>query len=237
MHSLDQILVVEDDKAIRELVAKFLSENGFRVTKAANGRELDRELKCRNISLILLDMMLPGESGENICKRLRQDTNIPIVMLTAKGEEIDKVVGLELGADDYITKPFSPRELLARVRAVLRRYSAPAFNAATIQDQTFSFGRWQLHTALRKLTDNNGVQTILTGAEFDLLMVFCNHAGQVLSRDKILDLTHGRIAGPFERSVDILVSRLRQKLEDNPDEPTLIKTIRGSGYTFTANSA
>jgi two-component system, OmpR family, response regulator len=237
MQNAEQILIVEDDRAIRELVSKFLVTNGFRVTAVSNGREMDRELKSRNINLIVLDMMLPFESGDNICKRLRQDSKIPIIMLTAKSEEIDKVVGLELGADDYMTKPFSPRELLARIRAVLRRYAVTPVQPLTLTHETLTFSNWHLHTSQRQLTDAQGVRVVLTSAEFDLLLVFCAHAGQVLSRDKILDLTHGRIAGPFERSVDILVSRLRQKLEAVPEDPQLIKTIRGNGYVFTSKIA
>jgi two-component system, OmpR family, response regulator len=233
MQVSEQILIVEDDRAIRDLLAKLLVDNGYRVSKASNGRDMDRELKNRNISLVLLDLMLPGESGDSICKRLRQESNLPIIMLTAKGEEVDKVVGLEIGADDYITKPFSPRELLARVRAVLRRSASAPAPIAALRGETISFDNWQLDTAQRKLKDNNGVHVVLTSAEFDMLQVFCAHAGQVLTRDKILDLTHGRIAGPFERSVDILVSRLRQKIEKLPEQPELITTVRGSGYLFT----
>jgi two-component system, OmpR family, response regulator len=237
MDSSNQILLVEDDRAIRDLVSKFLVANGLRVTGVSNGRDMDRELKSRNISLVVLDMMLPGESGESICKRLRLHSKIPIVMLTAQSEEVDKVLGLELGADDYITKPFSPRELLARIRAVLRRYAVTPMQPLTLRDETIIFSNWRLSTAQRQLTDAQGVRVVLTSAEFDLLLVLCAHAGQVLSRDKILDLTHGRIAGPFERSVDILVSRLRQKLEAVPEDPQLIKTIRGNGYVFTSKIA
>jgi two-component system, OmpR family, response regulator len=233
MQMSEQILVVEDDRSIRDLVVKFLIAQGLRAVGAANGREMDRELNSRKIDLILLDMMLPGENGESICKRLRQDSKIPIVMLTAKSEEVDKIVGLELGADDYMTKPFSSRELLARIRAVLRRYSVAPVQPLALRSEIIHFADWTLETSQRQLTDANGVRVVLTGAEYDLLLVFCSHAGQVISRDKILDLTHGRIAGPFERSVDILVSRLRQKLEAVPDDPQFIKTIRGNGYMFT----
>jgi two-component system, OmpR family, response regulator len=233
MQMSEQILVVEDDRTIRDLVVKFLIANGMRAVGAGNGRDMDRELNSRNIDLIILDMMLPGENGDSICKRLRQKTKIPIVMLTAKSEEVDKIVGLELGADDYVTKPFSSRELLARIRAVLRRYSVTPVQPLALRDEVISFSNWQLQTAQRQLTDTNGVRVILTSAEYDLLLVFCSHVGQVISRDKILDLTHGRIAGPFERSVDILVSRLRQKLEVVPEDPQLIKTVRGNGYVFT----
>jgi two-component system, OmpR family, response regulator len=233
MQMSEQILVVEDDRAIRDLVVKFLIANGMRAVGAGNGRDMDRELNSRNIDLIILDMMLPGENGDSICKRLRQNTKIPIVMLTAKSEEVDKIVGLELGADDYVTKPFSSRELLARIRAVLRRYSVTPVQPLALRDEVISFSNWHLQTAQRQLTDANGVRVVLTSAEYDLLLVFCAHVGQVISRDKILDLTHGRIAGPFERSVDILVSRLRQKLETVPEDPQLIKTVRGNGYVFT----
>jgi two-component system, OmpR family, response regulator len=230
----EQILIVEDDKSIRELTAKLLVSHGFRVATASNGREMDRELKSRHINLIILDVMLPHESGDKICQRLRQNSTIPIIMLTSKSEENDKVTAFELGADDYITKPFSPPELLARIRAVLRRYSFKPPQPLALTHEKVVFSNWQLNTSQRLLIDQQGVQVVLTSAEYDLLLVFCSNARQVLSRDKILDLTQHRIAGPFERSVDILVSRLRQKLEAEPDNPQLIKTIRGSGYVFTS---
>jgi two-component system, OmpR family, response regulator len=237
MVAVEQILVVEDDRAIRELVSKFLVENGFRVTSVANGRDMDRELHSRKIDLIVLDIMLPGESGDNICRRLRKESGIPIIMLTARGEEIDRVLGLELGADDYVTKPFSPRELLARIRAVLRRFAFTPALPLALRDDVIGFAEWRLLPSQRQLTDPTGARVILTSAEFDLLTIFCSHAGQVLSRDKILDLMHGRVAGPFERSVDILVSRLRHKIENDSDDPQIIQTVRGSGYLFTARVA
>jgi two-component system OmpR family response regulator len=226
------ILLVEDDREICTLVSRFLQANGLRVSAAADGRQMDRLLKSSRIDLILLDLMLPTEDGIVICRRLRSASNIPVIMLTAKAEEIDRIVGLEVGADDYMTKPFSPRELLARIRAVLRR-SGMSGRELQRAKTVFVFDGWRLDGNLRHLRDAGGARVTLTGAEFDLLQVFCEHPRCVLSRDRLIDLTKGRAAGPFERSIDILVSRLRQKMERNPREPTLIQTIRSAGYMFS----
>src|SRR5215207_9459954 len=233
MANTPHILVVEDDREISALVANYLRANECRVSVAGDGREMDRVLAESRIDLIVLDLMLPGEDGLSLCRRLRAASSVPIVMLTAKSEEIDRIVGLEMGADDYLPKPFNPRELLARIRAVLRRRTAEPASAAGPSGQILSFAGWQVHLTLRELLNPAGAKVALTGAEFDLLHAFCERPGRVLSRDQLLDLTQGRVAGPYERSIDVLVSRLRQKLERDPREPDFIKTIRSSGYVFT----
>ena len=233
MNSVPHILVVEDDRAICQLVSRCLEANGMRVSTAGDGRHMDRALKDSRIDLILLDIMLPGEDGLKICRRLRSSSKVPVIMLTAKGEELDLIVGLEVGADDYMTKPFSPRELVARIRAVLRRGTAAAEPEEARPGGVFVFNGWRLDPTLRQLHDAEGVRVALTGAELDLLQVFCERPRRVLSRDRLIDLTKGRAPAPFERSIDILVSRLRQKMEEDPRQPTLIVTIRSGGYMFS----
>ena len=226
------ILVVEDDREISALVARYLRGNDFRVSVAGDGREMDRVLADAQVDLIVLDLMLPGESGLSLCRRLRAGSTIPILMLTAKSEEIDRIVGLEIGADDYLGKPFNPRELLARIRAILRRGSGsrrPDDGGA----RRLHFRGWTLDSALRQLVSPEGARVAITGAEFDLLHALCLRPGRVLSRDQLLDLTQGRAAGPFERSIDVLVSRIRQKVERDARHPEIVQTIRSGGYLFT----
>jgi two-component system OmpR family response regulator len=225
------ILLVEDDREIRTLVYRFLRDNDLRVTAASDGRDLDRLLKDNRIDLIVLDVMLPGEDGLEICRRLRASSDLPVIMLTARGEDVDRIVGLEIGADDYMTKPFNPRELLARIRAVLRRGGASTVDGART-GAVLVFNGWRLDPNVRQLHDPDGVRIALTGAELDLLLVLCERTRRVLSREQLIDLTQGRGAAPFERSIDVLISRLRQKMERDPREPTLIQTIRGGGYMF-----
>jgi two-component system, OmpR family, response regulator len=232
MSQSPHILLVEDDREIRTLVSRFLGANDMRVSTAGDGREMDRALKESRLDLVVLDLMLPGEDGLSICRRLRASSNLPVIMLTSKGEEIDRIVGLEIGADDYLVKPFNPRELLARIRAVLRR-GAGAIAETAREGGTLTFDGWRLDPNIRQLQNPDGARVALTGAEFDLLLVFCERPRRVLSRDQLIDLTQGRAAAPFERSVDVLVSRLRQKLEREPKEPTLIQTIRSGGYMFS----
>lgn len=227
-----QILIVEDDSEISSLVARYLSQNGMRGTVARDGREMDRALREGGFDLIVLDLNLPGEDGLSICRRLRQGTSIPIIMLTARSEDIDRIIGLEMGADDYLGKPFNPRELLARIRAVMRRQQGTQADPDTAPG-AFSFNGWILDASKRELSNPDDVRVAVTGAEFDLLRAFCERPGRVLSRDILLDLTQGRSATPFERSIDILISRLRQKIERDPREPEMIKTIRSGGYLFT----
>ena len=225
------ILVVEDDREISALVARYLRGNDCRVTLAGDGREMERALAEARIDLIVLDLMLTGEDGFSLCRRLRETSQIPILMLTAKSEEVDRILGLELGADDYLAKPFNPRELLARIRAILRRVSAEA--PEQDERKRLHFAGWTLDVSLRQLLSPEGARVSITGAEFDLLHALCLRPGRVLSRDQLLDLTQGRAAGPFERSIDVLISRIRQKIERDPRNPEIIRTIRSGGYLFT----
>ncbi|MEH3145614.1 MAG: response regulator [Methylobacterium frigidaeris] len=231
MTATPHILVVEDDREISALVARYLRGNDLRVSQAGDGREMDRVLADARVDLIVLDLMLPGEDGLSICRRLRAASSLPILMLTAKGEEVDRIVGLEIGADDYLAKPFNPRELLARIRAILRRGGTQPGPDDVVR--RFGFSGFVLDAGLRQLLDPDGAQVSLTGAEFDLLHALCLRPGRVLSRDQLLDLTQGRAPGPFERSIDVLISRIRQKIERDPRNPEMIKTIRSGGYLFT----
>ena len=218
------ILVVEDDGEMRTLIAKFLRQNGFRATGARDGREMWEVLAGASVDLVLLDVMLPGASGLDLCRALRAKSGVPIIMVTARGEETDRVLGLELGADDYIPKPFGRAELLARVRALLRRSRGEA-------GERILFADWSLDTRRRELSAPDGTAVDLSGGEYDLLLAFCEHAQRVLSRDQLLDLARNRMAfNGTERSVDVMVSRLRRKLEPTDESPSIIKTVRGAGY-------
>lgn len=227
------ILVVEDDGEMRNLIAKFLRQNGFRVTGARDGREMWETLGAAPVDLVLLDVMLPGQSGLDLCRALRSRSAVPIIMVTARGEETDRVLGLELGADDYIPKPFGRAELLARVRALLRRARTPGGPepVAGAPGDRILFADWSLDTRRRELLSPEGVAVDLSGGEYDLLLAFCEHPQRVLSRDQLLDLARNRMAfNGTERSVDVMVSRLRRKLEPTDDSPAIIKTVRGAGY-------
>jgi two-component system, OmpR family, response regulator len=228
-----QILVVEDDRETRALIARYLRANACNVAVAADGREMDRHLADSRVDLMVLDVMLPGEDGLSLCRRVRATSHLPIIMLTARGEDLDRIVGLEMGADDYLGKPFNPRELLARINAVLRRQSAALTANVTASATALAFLGWRSDLRLRELRNPEGARVAITSAEFDLLQAFCERPGRVLSRDNLLDLTQGRAAGSFERSIDVLVSRLRRKLERNPDEARVIQTVRSGGYLFT----
>ncbi len=237
MSEQPHILVVDDDRDIRELVARYLSEHGLRVQVAADGREMHQMLADWSIDLIVLDLMLPGEDGLSLCLRLRATSNIPIIMLTAMGEETDRIVGLEMGADDYLAKPFNPRELLARIKAVLRRAEdrrggGPADSGGP--PGTLVFAGWRLDLGRRELTSQEDVLVPLSSGEYALLLAFATRPQRVLSRDQLLDLVRGREAQPFDRSIDVQVSRLRRKIEADPAQPALIKTVRNGGYLFTA---
>jgi len=231
MSGAPHILIVDDHREIRELVTRALVKEGFRVSSAADGRAMHKAMADGRIDLILLDLMLPGEDGLSLCRALRAKSDIPIIMLTAKGEEIDRVIGLEMGADDYLPKPFGSRELIARIRAVLRRgrQSEPAPKPAQ-----FRFDRWRLDTAARELTGDDGVTVPLSTGEYDLLLAFVERPQRVLSREQLLDLARGRAAANFDRAIDTQVSRLRKKIERDPADPKIIKTVWGGGYTFTA---
>lgn len=237
MSAQPHILIVEDDREISALIARYLRGNDCRATSTGDGRDLDDLMHTNRIDLVVLDLMLPGEDGLSLCRRLRQRSHIPIIILTAKGQEVDRVVGLEMGADDYMTKPFSPRELLARIRAVLRRMKTAALVPASAPGRVLSFEGWMIDRGLRELRCPKGVRIALTGAEFDLLQALCERPGRILSRDQLVEVTQGRSAGAFERSVDILISRLRRKIERDPHRPEMIKTVRSGGYLFTPTVA
>lgn len=225
------ILVVDDDGQILQLVARFLRSNGFRVNTARNGGEMHAVLAECGADLVVLDLMLPGVNGLDLCRELRRTSGIPVVMLTAKGEEVDRIIGLEVGADDYLPKPFNPRELLARINAVLRRSSAGPQPAAG-RSRTLGFAGWRLDVLKRELTSPNGVVVDLSTGEYDLLLTFLDAPQRVLSRDYLLDAARNRSIEPFDRAIDVQVSRLRRKLGDSGD---LIKTVRGAGYLFSSD--
>jgi two-component system OmpR family response regulator len=231
MNTVPTILVVDDDPEIRELLARFLEKHSLACITAPDGARALREVRDRDIDLVVLDLMLPGDDGFEICRKLRQISTVPVIMLTALAEDTDRIVGLELGADDYVTKPFNPRELLARIRAVLRR--ATGQPAEDGRDVRYAFGGWKLDTARRELFDPEGTLIALTAGEYDLLIAFLEHPRRVLDRDQLLTYTKGRIAQPFDRSVDVQLSRLRRKIEVDPKNPEIIKTVRGGGYQFT----
>jgi DNA-binding response OmpR family regulator len=227
------ILVVDDDPDLHELLGRYLSEQGFEVTGVEDGAAMDRFLATRSTDLIILDLMLPGEDGLSIAKRLRSDRDTPIIMLSARGEEVDRIVGLEVGADDYLPKPFNPRELLARIRAVLRRPTAPS-NAESdnAQEQTFSFGPFRLDPVTQELTRDEE-KVSLTSGECALLTIFVEHPNRVLSRDTLVDMLKGFERSPYDRSIDVRVTRLRRKIENDPSSPVYIHTVWGEGYRFS----
>lgn len=229
---IPHILLVEDDPQISRILADTLIECGFAASRAASAAEMDAILDRTHIDLVILDVMLPGEDGFSVCRRLRSASAIPIIMLTALGEEVDRVVGLEIGADDYMSKPFSSRELIARIRALLRR-ATPDQKPTQAQNATLEFEGWSINPATRQLSDPRSVKVQLTSAEFDLLLAFCRNPNRILSREQLLELTHSGLAGPIERSIDVHVSRVRQKIETDPHDPAFIKTIRLGGYMFT----
>ena len=226
------ILVVDDHREIRDLVSRALLKDGFRATAVGDGKAMRRALADAHIDLILLDLMLPGEDGLSLCRALRAESDIPIIMLTAKGEEIDRVVGLELGADDYVPKPFGSRELIARIRAVLRRNSSREAGGGGEKPRRYLFDRWTFDVDKRELVDADQVATSLSTGEFDLLLALVEHPQRTLNRDQLLDLARGRAANAFDRSVDTQVSRLRKKIERDPGNPEIIKTVWGGGYIF-----
>jgi two-component system, OmpR family, response regulator len=225
------ILIVDDDRELRQLLTAFLTRHAFRVDAAADGRAMHKLLEAARFDLIVLDLMLPGEDGLALCRRLRSTSTIPIIMLTALAEEIDRIVGLEMGADDYLIKPFNPRELLARIKAVLRR-TGNASDLFRTAGNTLAFEGWRIDLAKRELYSPEGVLMPLTGGEFDLLVAFAERPQRILNRDQLLDLTRGRAATAFDRSIDVQLSRLRRKIETDPNQPALIKTVRGGGYVF-----
>ncbi|SHI81263.1 two-component system, OmpR family, response regulator [Roseomonas rosea] len=234
MEPAPHILVVDDDREIRELLARFLEKQGFRVTTAREAREARRAWPLGRYHIVVLDLMMPGESGLDFARWLRGQSDVPIVMLTAMGEETDRIVGLELGADDYVAKPFNPRELLARIRAVMRRAHGEGARRDPLPS-AIRFGGWTLEPQRRRLLNPDGAEVSLTGGEYELLTVLVERPNRVLTRDMLMDLLRGRQAGPFDRAIDVAVSRLRRKLEDDGRNPSLIKTVRGGGYVLAAD--
>ncbi|KAA3497954.1 response regulator [Rhizobium rhizogenes] len=228
-----RILVVEDDEAIASMLVDLVTANGFQAASAASGREMDNILSRHEFDLILLDGMLPGEDGFSICRRLRATGKTPILMLTALREDIDRILGLELGADDYVTKPFNSRELLARIKNILRR-ATDRHQEPEAKPAPMTFSGWTIDPRSRQLFDADGAQVSMTTAEFDLLWAFCSHPNEVLTREQLLAMTHAGSAGPIERSIDAHISRVRQKIEPNLKDPTFIKTVRLGGYLFAS---
>jgi len=234
MTAREHLLVVDDYADIRDLLRTYFQENGYRVTVAADGKAMWAAVKTGQPDLIVLDVMLPGEDGISLCRTLRARFDVPIIMLTARGEDTDRIVGLEVGADDYLPKPFNPRELLARVKSVRRRAKSFPANLRREEVRSCRFAGWTLEVATRNLTSPEGVVIALSGTDFKLLRVLLDHAGRVLTRDQLIDLMLSRDAGPFDRALDVQVSRLRHRLGDDAKEPALIKTVRGQGYVFAA---
>lgn len=242
METQKHLVITDDDQEIRTLLSEFLTKHGYQITTANNGEQLLTLLADakHNYDLIILDVMMPGIDGIETCRQIRQRSSIPIIMLTAVCDDTDKILGLEFGADDYLAKPFNPRELLARIKAILRRSNeAPAVAVEQVSKRNrppvYEFSGWQLDTATRRLLSPDCVEVALSGGAYDLLLAFLEHPQRVLSRDHLLDVTRNRLAEPFDRSIDVQVSRLRQKLEIDAKEPKMIKTVRTGGYLFTAS--
>ena len=237
MNNTTHILIVDDDQGIRELLCDFLQQHGFEVYAAKNGDQMRANLKAHPIDLIILDIMMPGDDGMTLCKAVRQTSQIPIIMLTAVTEDIEHILALEIGADDFITKPFNPRTLLARIKAVLRRAQGEQ-DVSTEEEETkgrhYRFSGWLLDTTTRRLTSPDELEISLSSGEYALLQIFVDHPEHVLSRDFLLDTTKHRAASPYDRSIDIQISRLRQKIETDPKNPQLIKTVRGGGYVLAS---
>lgn len=228
-----KLLVVDDDPGLRELLQEYLTSQGYEVEAVADGIAMEQYLLQHSVSLVILDLMLPGEDGLTLARNLRARGNLPIIMLSARGEDVDRIIGLEVGADDYLAKPFNPRELLARIRAVLRRHEEPQANIeAEAQGAKYRFGDFQLDTDSRSLS-RGGVEVSLTAGEFNLLRIFVNHPNRVLNRDHLMDLMKGYERSPFDRSIDVRVTRLRRKIETDPATPEYVRTVWGEGYLFT----
>lgn len=232
METPAQILIVDDDREISTLLAEYLEKNGYRALTAGDGKAMSKVLDESRVDLIVLDLNLPGDDGLTLCRNLRTGSSIPVIMLTARGEPVDRILGLEMGADDYLPKPFEPRELFARIRSVLRRTQALPPTMETAQSQQMRFAGWTMDFTARHLVNPEGVIVALSGAEFRILKVLLDHANRVLSRDQLLNLTQGRDADPFDRSIDLQISRLRQKLGEDARSPQIIKTVRNEGYVL-----
>jgi two-component system, OmpR family, response regulator len=235
MERQQHILVVDDDPDIRELLQEYLTRNGYRTSAVGEGKGMWKSLEGGHVDLIVLDLMLPGDDGLELCRNLRVNSKVPVIMLTAKGDDMDRILGLEMGADGYLPKPFNPRELLARIKVVLRRASTMPWNDT--EDNEYSpicFSGWKLDPITRHLIGEDGLVVPLSGAEYKLLNVLLTHPNRILNRDQLLDLTQGRESDPFDRSIDVLISRLRKRLGDDPKTPQIIKTIRGEGYILSS---
>jgi two-component system, OmpR family, response regulator len=232
MSTVRHIAVVDDDREVRGLLTQFLEKHGFRVTAVPDGRSLRRVLAAQRVDLVVLDVMLPDEDGLTICRRLSTEGQVPIIMLTGKSDDVDRIIGLEIGADDYLAKPFNPRELLARARNVLRRWDLAPRKVSTEGVARYHFSGWTLDTAARELSDAEGARQPLTGAEYRLLLAFVSHPNRVLSRHQLIELTSTRRTELFDRSIDVRVSRLRQLLRDQSGSPRMIKTVYGDGYVL-----
>jgi two-component system OmpR family response regulator len=228
--SQKHILIVDDEVQICALVQRILTTGGLRVSAAHNGEDMRRILRAGGVDLVVLDIMLPGEGGLDLLREIRSQSQVPVILLTALGEPVDRVVGLELGADDYVAKPFEPREILARVRNIFRRMDNG--EAGVADGEVLRFAGWALHVPSRSLTDPQGMATKITTAEFELLHALASHPNRVLSRDQLLDLARNRTATPFDRSIDVHIGHLRRKIEANPRDPQVIKTVHGVGYVF-----
>ena len=235
MSERPHLLLVDDERSIREPLAQYLSRNGFRVTAVESAAEARTRLKASAIDLVVLDIMMPGEDGLSLCRHIRETSEIPVILLTARSEETDRIVGLEMGADDYVLKPFSPRELVARIKVIFRRVATGGQRVTAPDGATYAFADWLLKTQERTLVDKEGVALPLSTAEYNLMLAFATRPNQVLSRDQLLDITQGREANAFDRAIDNQISRLRKKIEPDPKTPTLIKTVWGGGYTLSAD--
>ena len=229
MDKPDSILIVDDDPEIRRLLVDYLARNSFDAYAARDGREMWQALERHAIDLVVLDLMLPDTDGLTLCRDLRAKSSLPVLILTARGEETDRIIGIEMGADDYLVKPFNPRELLARIKSILRRTRALPPNLRPEQARYLSFSGWTLDTASRLLSAPDGVATPLSGGEYRLLRILLDHPNRVLNRDQLTELIHGREAEAYDRAIDVQISRLRQRLRDDSREPELIKTVRGEG--------
>jgi two-component system OmpR family response regulator len=229
----DHILIVDDDAEIRTLLGRYFEKNGLRATAVADGRAMWQALDRGAFDLVVLDLMLPGDDGLTLCRNLRAHSDIPVIMLTARGEETDRIVGLEMGADDYLAKPFSARELLARIKVILRRARSLPPNMRPEEETEIRFGEWVLDTRQRHLVSPGGVVTPVGGAEYRLLRIFLDHPNRVLSRDQLMEMTQGKEADALDRSIDVQVSRLRRRLGDGSRDAAMIKTVRGEGYVLS----
>ena len=237
METPAHILIVDDDREISSLLAEYLEKNGYKTSTAGDGKAMWKTLDEQRIDLIVLDLNLPGDDGLTLCRDLRARSSMPVIMLTARAEPVDRILGLEMGADDYLPKPFEPRELFARIRSVLRRTQALPPNLQAAEPQQVHFAGWTMDYTARHLVNPQGTVVALSGAEFRLLKIFLDHANRVLSRDQLLNLTQGRDADPFDRSIDLQISRLRQKLGEDARSPQIIKTVRNEGYVLATTVA